>query len=173
MTIADSFQFPSGYFASSPQFIPSAEQLDGGELSKHGFIVCTVLSDNANNEKEHCDEFWVFHADCFKKPIYRFSAPSHRKSLNLALTLHTTWMKEIRNDRQRQRYADVHFRRKLRRESVQQDYESRLQKAKPITRELFNEIVYGYFVEQISEVEAMKRLQEKDYQIKLPDEDTI
>lgn len=173
MTIEDSFQFPSGYFASSPQFIPSAEQLDGGELSKHGFIVCTVLSDNANNEKEHCDEFWVFHADCFKKPIYRFSAPSHRKSLNLALTLHTTWMKEIRNDCQRQRYADVNFRRKLRRESVQQDYESRLQKAKPITRELFNKIVYGYFVEQISEVEAMKRLQEKDYQIKLPDEDTI
>ncbi|MBD2234902.1 carotenoid oxygenase family protein [Phormidium tenue] len=172
MTIADSFQFPSGYFASSPQFVPSSDPLNGEDSSRHGFIVCTVLSDNPSNEKESCDEFWVFNADDFHKPIYRLSAPSAHQPLNLALTLHTTWMEDIHGESQQQRYADINVRRKLRRESVQQDYESRLKKAKLVTRKLFDEIVYGYFVEQISEVKAMKRLQKKDYQIKLP-EDTI
>jgi len=165
MKIADSFQFPPGYFASSPQYIPSAEPLDGNDPSTHGFIVCTVLSDNLNNEKESCDEFWVFHADDFHKPIYRLSAPTAHKSLNLALTLHTTWMKEVRSENQRKRYGDVNDRRNLRRDSIYQDYEPRLENAKSVVRELFNDIVYEYFVEQLSEVEATERLLQENYQI--------
>ncbi|MGB7892591.1 MAG: carotenoid oxygenase family protein [Microcoleus sp.] len=165
MSIADAFQFPSGYFASSPQFVPSSEPLNGNDPSTHGFIVCTVLSDDPNNETKACDEFWVFHADSFQKPIYRLSAPPDRKPLNLALTLHTTWMKEIRSDRQRERYADRSVRQHLRRKSVRKDYESRLEKANSIVFELFNDIVYDYFVEQIEELKATELLQQKDYKI--------
>lgn len=165
MSIADSFQFPSGYFASSPQFVPSSESLNGNDPSTHGFIVCTVLSDDPNNETKACDEFWVFHADCFQKPIYRLSAPPDLKSLNLALTLHTTWMKEIRSVRQRERYADRSVRQHLRRKSVRKDYTSRLEKANSIVCELFNDIVCDYFVEQIEEVEATDLLRQKDYKI--------
>ncbi|MBD2120278.1 carotenoid oxygenase family protein [Trichocoleus sp. FACHB-262] len=174
MTIADSFQFPVGYFASSPQFIPSSESLDKeDDPSQHDFIVCTVLSDNSVNEKESSDEFWVFPANNFQETIYRFGASSQRKPLNLALTLHTTWMKEICNALQRQRYGDIEVRQRLRRESVLQDYKSRLQKANPVIRELFDEIVYGYFVEQFLEKETLDRLQQKDYQVKLSNKDTI
>ncbi len=165
MTISDSFQFPPGYFASSPQFVPSSEPLNGKDPSTHGFIVCTVLSDNPDNEKQANDEFWVFHADSFDKPIYRLSAAPHEQSLNLALTLHTTWMKEIRSESQQKRYADAATRQNLRRESVNKDYQSRLQNANFPIRELFNDIVYDYFVEQIPEVEAIKQLQKDDYRI--------
>ncbi|MEG4088531.1 carotenoid oxygenase family protein [Microcoleus sp. Pol12B4] len=165
MEIADSFQFPSGYFASSPQFIPSSEPLEGNDPSTHGFIVCTVLSDDPNNEKESCDEFWVFHADDFHKPIYRLSNPAAHKSLNLALTLHTAWMKEVRSENQRKRYGDVNNRRNLRRDSVDKDYAPRLKNAKSVVRELFSDIVYEYFVEQLSEVEATERLLQENYRI--------
>jgi hypothetical protein len=170
MTIVDSFQFPSGYFASSPQFIPSAAPLAGNDPSKHGFIVCTVLSDNLNNKKESCDEFWVFHADCFQKPIYRLSAPSDRKSLNLALTLHTTWMKEIRSESQQKRYSDINVRQNLRRDSIHEDYQNRLDNANSVVHELFNDIVYEYFVEQLSEVEATDRLLRENYPLDNPKE---
>jgi len=165
MEIADSFQFPSGYFASSPQFIPSSEPLEVNDLSTHGFIVCTVLSDDPNNEKESCDEFWVFHADDFHKPIYRLSNPAAHKSLNLALTLHTAWMKEVRSENQQKRYGDVNNRRNLRRDSVDKDYAPRLENAKSVVRELFSDIVYEYFVEQLSEVEATERLLQENYRI--------
>ncbi|MBD3886274.1 carotenoid oxygenase family protein [Phormidium tenue FACHB-886] len=166
MSIVDSFQFPSGYFVSSPQFIPSAEPLEEGNApSQHGFIVCTVLSDSLDNEKESCDEFWVFHADCFQKPIYRLSASSSHKPLNLALTLHTTWMKEIRSESQQKRYGDINDRQNLRRESIIEDYVSRLKNANSFVRELFDDVVYEYFVKQLLEVEATERLSQENYQI--------
>jgi hypothetical protein len=44
MTIIDSFQFPSGYFASSPQFIPSAAPLAGNDhLSTVSLFVLSYL----------------------------------------------------------------------------------------------------------------------------------
>lgn len=165
MSIADSFQFPPGYFASSPQFVPSAEPLlKGVEPSKHGYIVCVVLADDLDTEESQ-DEFWVFHADDFQnKPIYRLHAPSD-KSLNLALTIHTTWMHEIRNANQRKHYADECIRQQIRKKSVYKDYNSRLQKANIVVRELFGDIVYGYFVNQTPEIEATERLQKQDYKI--------
>ncbi len=165
MEIADFFQFPSGYFASSPQFVPSTEPLDGNDPSTHGFIVCTVLSDNASNKAESCDEFWVFHANDFHQPIYRLSAPSGHQPLNLAVTLHTTWMKEVRSEKQQKRYGNINDRQNLRRDSVRQDYEPRLKNAKRFVHELFDDIVYEYFVKQISETEATERLLQENYQI--------
>ena len=173
MKILDSFQFPSGYFASSPQFIPSSEPIHHGEdLSTHGFIVCTVFSDSISDKAESCDEFWVFHADDFHKPIYRLSASTAHEPLNLALTLHTTWMKEVRSERQQKRYADTNVRRNLRRESIYKDYESCLDKANDVVRELFDDVVYDYFVEQLLEAEAADRLQQENYKMDKSEEFT-
>lgn len=167
MTVADSFQFPRGYFVSSPQFVPSYERLpEGADPSTHGYIVCVVLADNLDNKEQSCDEFWVFHADDFNKPIYRLLAPSDREPLNLALTLHTTWMREIGNYNQTGRYGDEPIRQQIRKESVCLDYQSRLERANSVVHELFDDIVYGYFPLQLSEQKAMKRLQESDYKIR-------
>jgi hypothetical protein len=168
MTVADSFQFPRGYFVSSPQFVPSSEPLpEAADPSTHGYIVCVVLADNLDNEEESCDEFWVFHADDFQnKPIYRLLAPSGCKPLNLALTLHTTWMREIGNYNQTARYGEQDIRQQIRKESVCLDYKSRLKRANSAVHELFDDIVYGYFTEQLSEKEAISRLQQSDYKIR-------
>jgi hypothetical protein len=166
MSIVDSFQFPPGYFASSPQFIPSSEPLQDKDASEHGFIVCTVLSDlsdDSSNKKKPSDEFWIFNANDFQKPVYRLSAPSKDKPLNLALTLHTTWMPEIRSDLQRKRYSDINVREKLRSKSIHEDYDSCLENASSTVRKLFDKVIYQYFIKQILEEPAIKKLQQPDY----------
>ena len=162
MTIADSFQFPYGYFVSSIQFIPSSEPLpNGADLSTHGYIACIVLTDNPENEEKPDDEFWIFHADDFQnKPIYRLSAPNNSSPLNIALTLHSTWMRDIRGN-----YHDSKCRQQIRRQSVYEDYETRLKNASKSTRELFDDIVYDYFIQEIPERDAIKRLQQSGYKI--------
>jgi len=162
MTIADSFQFPYGYFVSSIQFIPSSEPLpEGAELSSHGYIACIVLTDNPENEEKPDDEFWIFHADDFQnKPIYRLSAPNNSSPLNIALTLHSTWMRDIRGN-----YHDSKCRQQIRRQSVYEDYETRLKNVSKSIRELFDDIVYDYFIQQIPERDAVKGLQQPDYKI--------
>lgn len=161
LTIADSFQFSHGYFVSSIQFIPSSEPLaNGADPSTHGYIACIVLADNPDNEEETNDEFWIFHADDFQnKPIYRLSS-STSKPLNMALTLHSTWMRDLTK-----RYADSQCRQQIRRQSLDDDYNKALKTACPIVRELFDDVVYGYFIQQIPERDAVKRLQQPDYKI--------
>ncbi|WP_309738908.1 carotenoid oxygenase family protein, partial [Chamaesiphon sp. OTE_20_metabat_361] len=73
MEIADSFEFPIGYLARSPQFIPSKDPCPPDrDPATHGYIVCVIMSD-AEPHNPHTvaqDEIWVFHADDFKgKPI--------------------------------------------------------------------------------------------------------
>lgn len=94
LSIADSYEFPHGYFASSPQFVPSA----GSTGATEGYIVCTVIhSDNysskSNSSSDWSDnsEIWLFKADNLAAgPQYRLSSGE----LNFGFTLHTTWLQE-------------------------------------------------------------------------------
>jgi hypothetical protein len=161
MEIVDSYQFPDRHFACSPQFIPSSQPCpEGKDESTHGYIVCIVLTDNPEKPAQCQDEFWIFHADDFNnKPIYRLSS-STSKPLNIALTLHSTWMRDLSK-----RYSDSQCRQQIRRQSVNDDYENGLKTACPVVRELFDDVVYDYFIEQILERDAVKRLQQPDYKI--------
>jgi hypothetical protein len=105
LTIQDQYEFPTGYFGSSPQFIPH----DGSTGSRDGYIVCTVIHSNdllsysqdedlhTNNGTKPSDwsnnsELWIFDANDLKQgPLYKLSHPW----LNFTLTLHTTWLREI------------------------------------------------------------------------------
>ncbi len=119
LSVADSYEFPkNGYFANSPQFIPK-ENATG---SLDGYIICTVnYSDNLCSKPKVIDEiqpswsenteFWIFDAASLKQgPLYRLS---HAK-LNLGMTVHTTWLREISSPKKCRRY------------NVRQDYEKRV-----------------------------------------------
>lgn len=93
LKLADSYEFPQGYFASSPQFVPKANSSGATE----GYIVCTIVySDNYSTQNPSLDwsdnsEIWIFDAaDLAVGPQYRLSSTR----LNLGFTLHTTWLQE-------------------------------------------------------------------------------
>jgi hypothetical protein len=79
-------------------------------------------------------------------------------------------MKEIRSESQQKRYSDINVRQNLRRDSIHEDYQNRLDNANSVVHELFNDIVYEYFVEQLSEVEATDRLLRENYPLDNPKE---
>jgi hypothetical protein len=156
MTIVDSYEFPRGHFVCTPQFVPSSAPLpEGVDASTHGYIVCIVLSDDPNDVKEEKpkDEFWIFHADNFKKEIYKVSVRADHQSLNLAMTLHSTWMSA-----ESKRSYCKHERCLVRRESVYKDYEVRIKNASQVIQQLFKDIVYPYFIEQKSEQKSREEL---------------
>jgi carotenoid cleavage dioxygenase-like enzyme len=149
MEIADTYQFPSGTFACSPQFIPSSSECPPDiDPSIHGYIVCMMLLDSGENG-EPKDEFWVFHADDFNgKPIYRLSSPKSEGPLNLAFALHTTWLPDLH-----ERPSTVAERRNRREQSVKEDYEDYFEK--PLvceqTKNLVRNIVYPHYIDQTLE----------------------
>lgn len=155
MEVADFYHFPPGYFACSPQFVPSSSPIEGVDASIQGYIVCVVLSDDA--EGKPSDEFWVFHADDFhNKPIYRLKpklSPKEKCPVSLALTLHTTWLDSI------YQVSDFQQERQVRRErSVKADYSKLIKGKCKAIQELFNTIVYPHFIKQTSEAEFKKFL---------------
>jgi carotenoid cleavage dioxygenase-like enzyme len=83
--IVDSYTFPSGRFASSPQFVPRS-----GSMEPHnGWLVCTVISDDTSTPSSSGDEFWVFDARNLQQgPVTRLG----HTALNMGFTLHTTFM---------------------------------------------------------------------------------
>lgn len=93
--LKDNYKLPSGFLASSAQFIPRA----GKTGSTEGYIVCVVihsdryLSKSTNLEQwSNNSEIWIFDAQNLEKgPLYRLS----HSQLNLGFTLHTTWLPEI------------------------------------------------------------------------------
>lgn len=102
LSVADFYEFPSSndiaYFGSSPQFVPK----EGGTSSTDGYLVCPInysdnfLSNPDNNLMENSwsanTEIWIFDAQNLKQgPLYRLS----NSSLNLGLTIHTTWLRNI------------------------------------------------------------------------------
>jgi hypothetical protein len=149
MEIVDSYQFPDRHFACSPQFIPSSQPCpEGKDESTHGYIVCIVLADNPAQPDKSRDEFWIFHADDFNnKPIYRLSAPTNEKPLNLALTLHSTWLRDLHQGRQ---YSEDE-RHQKREASIKLDYDHLLEEKCQTIENLFHNIVYPHFINQTLE----------------------
>ncbi len=152
MEIADSFEFPIGYLARSPQFIPSKDPCPPGQdPATHGYIVCVIMSDAEPNNPGTVakDEIWVFHADDLKgKPIYRLSHPA----INLGLTIHSTWIPEI----QVGKYSEAE-RQAMRKETLDRDYNPVVQsKISPHTKNLFHEVVYPHYINQTSEADLLK-----------------
>jgi hypothetical protein len=147
MEIADSFEFPIGYMARSPQFIPSREPCpEGKDPATHGYIVCAIMADAepTNPHTDAQDEFWIFHADDFRnKPIYRLSHPE----INLGLMIHSTWIPAIEFGK----YPEAK-RKAIRTATLDRDYHPVVQaKILPYTKNLFHEIVYPHYINQTSE----------------------
>ncbi|MGV0108069.1 carotenoid oxygenase family protein [Nostoc sp. DSM 114160] len=118
MEVADFYDAPSGYFISSPQFVP---RLNSNGSSTDGYIVCTVFGENNN-------EIWIFQADRLGAgPICKLSHPQ----LDFGFTMHTTWLSAIAP-----RTANYDI-------PVRQDYESLLKQ--PAIQQLFTEAVYPHF----------------------------
>jgi Retinal pigment epithelial membrane protein len=147
MEIADSFEFPIGYLARSPQFIPSKDPCPPGkDPATHGYIVCVIMSDAEPNNPHTVaqDEIWIFHADDFKgKPIYRLSHPD----INLGLTIHSTWIPTIEFGK----YPEAE-RQAMRKATLDRDFNPVVQaKIFPHTKTLFREVVYPHYINQTSE----------------------
>lgn len=162
MEIVDSYQFPSGTYVSSTQFIPSSLPCPQNiDASIHGFIVCAVMLDPEPSQSDRArDEFWIFHADDFKnKPIYRLSAnlDSDKEPLNLAMTIHSTWLPNI----PQQQYS-VDERREKRETSVKEDYQHLIKGKCKAVQELFNDIVFPNFIDQTLEEDFEDFLLPKD-----------
>jgi carotenoid cleavage dioxygenase-like enzyme len=86
--VIDRFAFPDGVLPSSPQYIPSS--IGEGELD--GYIVCTAMGAGVRRMSSG-DEFWVFEAgNLAKGPVCKLGHPS----VDFALTLHTTWLPQLR-----------------------------------------------------------------------------
>ncbi|MDZ8050379.1 MAG: carotenoid oxygenase family protein [Aulosira sp. ZfuVER01] len=160
MEIVDYYHFPSGTYVSSTQFIPSSlpcpEDID---KSIHGFIVCAVMLDPDPSQSDRAtDEFWIFHGDDLKnKPVYRLSASSDDPALNLAMTIHSTWLPDIH-----QQQFSVEERRQRRQKSVEKDYLHLIEKKGKVVQELFYDIVFPHFTEQTLEEDFEKFLLPKD-----------
>ncbi|MGB6301188.1 MAG: carotenoid oxygenase family protein [Rivularia sp. (in: cyanobacteria)] len=149
MKIVDSFKFPYGHFACTPQFVPSSLPCpEDKDPSIHGYIVCVVLADNPEDPEQPQDEFWILHADDFNnKPVYRLREASDNESPNIdiGLTIHSTWLQEINKEK----YSEEE-RRKKRKISVYEDYEELINE-RPKVKELFEESVYSHFIKQTPE----------------------
>jgi len=149
MEIVDSFEFPYGHFACTPQFIPSSLPCpEGKDLSIHGYIICVVLADNPDNSNQPQDEFWILHADDFNnKPVYRLRSPH----LDLGLTIHSTWLENINKEK----YSE-NQRRQKREISVYEDYRESI-KNRPKIKELFDDFVYSNFIQQTPEAKLRQQ----------------
>ncbi|MEH2070823.1 MAG: carotenoid oxygenase family protein [Nostoc sp.] len=161
MKIADSYQFPSGTYVSSTQFIPSSLPCpEDINESIHGFIVCAVMldPDDPTQSDRATDEFWIFYADDFSKPIYRLSARLDAEHpLNLAMTIHSTWLPDIH-----QQQSSAEERCQRRKNSVEKDYQHLLKNKGKAVQELFYDIVFPHFSKQTLEEEFEKRLLHED-----------
>ena len=90
---------------------------------------------------------WILHADDFNKnPVYRLRVPSDKSSLNLGLTIHSTWLEKINKER-----YPVSKRREKREKSVYEDYKELIEDSNEQIKELFEKVIYPHFIEQTPE----------------------
>ncbi|MUG94607.1 hypothetical protein F7734_20410 [Scytonema sp. UIC 10036] len=145
MKIVESFHFPNGYLACSPQFIPSSQPLpEGKDKSTHGYIICVVLSDDKPK-----GEFWIFDANDFNgKPIYRLS----HQNLHLRLTIHSTWLPEIKKSHN----SETTDRKKRREDSLKLDCDVLVRKGSAKLQKIFDDVVYPHFIQQTPEDELLR-----------------
>lgn len=120
MLIIDSYEFPTGYIGSSPQFIPRSGSEDG---STDGYIICNVFTPQRS-------EYWIFDATNLKKaPLCKLSHPS----LKFGFSIHTTWLPQIGH-----RQAGYNIPVKL-------DYQKEVGESSLEIQKLFEDEVYPYF----------------------------
>ncbi len=83
--VVDSFAFPAGRWGVSPVYVPRTDAVNDVD----GYVVITVISDDADTDGSSGDELWVFDAaDLAAGPVARLGHPD----LSLPFTLHTLWM---------------------------------------------------------------------------------
>lgn len=139
--IVDSYIFPRGFFANSPQFAPR-DFHSSDSSPTNGYIICLVIATNHSytepedrEDKKLC-EFWIFDAQNLEQgPLYRLSHPQ----MNIGVTIHTAWLSELNSPPKRE---DDY--------SVEKDYEEKLEKIEPSSykvkvKDLFKRDVYPHF----------------------------
>jgi len=141
MEIADIYQFPSGYFGNSPQFVPRA---NGSGDSTDGYIICTVVYDNgarAGDVEIGTSEIWIFDAQDFHKgevdPTWKIAKPLCRLShpqFKFGFTTHCAWLPKIA-PRQQGIYCV----------SIREDYEEIVKQQPEEVQKIFAEKVYPHF----------------------------
>lgn len=146
LKISDRYQFPSGYFGTSAQFVPR----EGVSGQTAGYIVCIVIysdrllsydeaGENPANWSDN-SEIWIFDAENLEQgPKYKMS---HAK-LNFGFTAHTTWLREIKSPPAREY-------------DVRQDYEDWLNN---LNRN-WMEYLLGFMDDPIDPEESLKELRE-------------
>ncbi|ABW27519.1 carotenoid oxygenase family protein [Acaryochloris marina] len=141
LDLVDSYIFPRGFFANSPQFVPR-DFHSSDPSPTNGYIVCLVIATNhsytepENREDKKFCEFWIFDAqDLHQGPLYRLSHPQ----MNIGVTIHATWLSELHSPPERE---DDY--------SVEKDYTDKLKKIEPSSykekvKDLFERDVYPHF----------------------------
>jgi carotenoid cleavage dioxygenase-like enzyme len=122
LQIQDVYEFESGYFGTSPQFVPIA----GKDGSTDGYIVCVVYHD-PDNESETGKEIWIFDA---KNLSGGAICKLYHPQMNFGFTVHTTWMPKIAR-----RTASYNV-------PVREDYQAIVSQQPDYIQELFNDWVY-------------------------------
>jgi hypothetical protein len=127
LSIVDSYQFPEGHIALSPQFIPSKSSSDQSAQNSFdqtdGYLVCLVQY----GEITQPTEVWIFDATNLKDgPLCKLSHPE----LNIGFTVHSTWLEEAK-----ERTADYNI-------PIRKDYEEIVAKQLPDIQQLFEDYIY-------------------------------
>lgn len=128
LSIVDSYQFPEGHIALSPQFIPSKSSSDQSAQNSFeqtdGYLVCLVQY----GEITQPTEVWIFDAKNLKDgPLCKLSHPE----LNIGFTVHSTWLEEAK-----ERTADYNI-------PIREDYEKIVdQQSSNDIKKLFEDYIY-------------------------------
>lgn len=117
LEITDFYEFPNGFYGTSPQFIPLKSSQNE---SSRGYIISPVFAtDNLVTDREQDRKFcelWIFDASNLKQgPIYRLSHPK----MNIGPTLHTAWLSKLESPPARNDY------------DVKDDYQMMLDQVEP------------------------------------------
>jgi len=120
LKIADSYQFPSGYIGSSPQFVP---RYGSEENSTEGYIICSVFTPSSS-------EFWIFDGgDLAQGPLTKL----RHQDLNFGYSLHTAWLPKIGR---RQVSYNI---------PVKSDFQQLVNDSSPDIQKLFEDEIYPFF----------------------------
>ena len=127
MVIEDAYQFPSGYFGNSPQFVPRSENSDN---TKDGYITAIVYANSSSSIEPGHEEIWIFNASKLSDgPICKLSHPK----LKFGFTIHSAWMPTIQPQHSNYRIP------------IEEDYADLLNQEPPIIRQLFEQYVFPNF----------------------------
>jgi carotenoid cleavage dioxygenase-like enzyme len=127
LEIQDIYQFETGYFVNSPQFIPRKAGGDGS--STDGYIMCVVYR-GTDEEPDNGNQIWIFDATNLKQgPLCKLWHPQ----LNFGITVHTTWLPKIAK-----RTATYNI-------PVEEDYKDLVAQQPAEIQELFEKEIYPHF----------------------------